>query len=315
MKPTTVVYHKSDFDGLFCREIARKFLPDAEFIGWDHGDPCPNVDLDRTLYILDLSVPDLMMHPGLIWIDHHATAIAKYPKDIPGYRIDGVAACRLTWQWFFFQGTPEGRPFVLPMRQDFLEHNVREPWSVRLAGEYDVWDKRDPDAELFQHGLRSRDISNMWPLILEMDKHMPIAEIENLKSLDPDGTIGILKPDGTARNPHVCGLLRAGKHVQYAQTQANETIIKTYGFTFLWEGLVWLACNSALYNSALFTSALKPEHDACFAFKFTGRDWMVTLYHAPGKEHHDLSKIAEKYGGGGHKGACGYRTQKVPDFL
>ena len=35
---TTVIYHSADFDGLFCREIAKKFLPDAELIGWDWAD-------------------------------------------------------------------------------------------------------------------------------------------------------------------------------------------------------------------------------------------------------------------------------------
>ena len=35
---TTVIHHSADFDGIFCREIARKFLPDAELIGWDFGD-------------------------------------------------------------------------------------------------------------------------------------------------------------------------------------------------------------------------------------------------------------------------------------
>ena len=35
---TTVVYHSADYDGIFCREIARKFLPDAELIGWNFGD-------------------------------------------------------------------------------------------------------------------------------------------------------------------------------------------------------------------------------------------------------------------------------------
>src|SRR5262245_35335691 len=33
---------------------------------------------------------------------------------------------------------------------------------------------------------------------------------------------------------------------------------------------------------------------------------------APGKEHHDLSEIAKRYGGGGHRGACGFRTSKLP---
>jgi len=34
---------------------------------------------------------------------------------------------------------------------------------------------------------------------------------------------------------------------------------------------------------------------------------MVSLYHIDGHTHHDLSKIAVKYGGGGHRGACGFR--------
>lgn len=100
---TVVLYHRSDFDGIFCREIALKFMPHAILIGWDYGDPEPGKDIiDGTerLYILDLSVPSLMDHPNLVWIDHHKSAIEKYPADIPGYRIDGVAACRLAWQWF-----------------------------------------------------------------------------------------------------------------------------------------------------------------------------------------------------------------------
>ena len=44
MKETkiTVIYHSADYDGIFCREIAHKFLPDAELIGWNFGDvPLP----------------------------------------------------------------------------------------------------------------------------------------------------------------------------------------------------------------------------------------------------------------------------------
>jgi len=43
--------------------------------------------------------------------------------------------------------------------------------------------------------------------------------------------------------------------------------------------------------------------------------WTVSLYHAPGKEHHDLSKIAVIHGGGGHKGACGFTCSILPFSL
>ena len=52
---TTVIHHSADFDGIFCREIARKFLPDAEIIGWDFGDK-PLAIPDGQIYILDLPV-------------------------------------------------------------------------------------------------------------------------------------------------------------------------------------------------------------------------------------------------------------------
>jgi hypothetical protein len=51
---TTVIHHSADYDGIFCREIAKKFLPDATLVGWDFADePLDNNllnDSDRTLY-------------------------------------------------------------------------------------------------------------------------------------------------------------------------------------------------------------------------------------------------------------------------
>jgi len=69
-----------------------------------------------------------------------------------------------------------------------------------------------------------------------------------------------------------------------------------------------MSCDCSIKVAA----GLTPEHDACFGFNWTGKEWNVSLYHAPGKEHHDLSLIAVKHGGGGHRGACGFKTNKLP---
>jgi uncharacterized protein len=294
MNKTIVIHHSADFDGLFCREIAKKFLPDAELIGWDYGNPTPLIPKCTEdgqpgcqLYMLDISIPELMDYPGLIWIDHHKSAIDKFNPGINGYRIDGVAACRLAWQWFLDQWRKStGMVTLLPDKTEYVERRVVEPLAVRLAGEYDIWDKRDPRAELFQHGLRSRELTpDIWDTIL--------------------GNV-------TENSITVDTLLEGGKVLQYSSTQNNASIIKDIGFDLEWEGLKFLACNHARYNSHLFTAGLTPEHDACFGFKWTGKDWSISLYHAPGKEHHDLSLIAVKHGGGGHRGACGFRTNKLP---
>jgi Predicted phosphohydrolase (DHH superfamily) len=283
-----VIYHRADFDGIFCREIARKFLPDATLIGWDYGDPLPEVPLDAELFMLDISVDGLMEHPRLVWIDHHKSAMEKYPATVAGYRIDGVAACRLAWQWFARPPTAEGIADGLPSKDEYQQRLVSEPLSVRLAGEYDIWDKRDPNAELFQHGLRSRELT-------------------------PDTWAHLLGDGADAQDDMlVLELLAAGEALQYAKTRENESIIKSSGFTISFEGLRFLACNAARYNSHLFTAGLTPEHDACFGFNYDGKQWRVSLYHVTGKEHHDLSLIAVKYGGGGHRGACGFRVPSLP---
>lgn len=321
---TIVIHHSADFDGIFCREIARKFLPEATLVGWDYGQPPIDVSAADMVYVLDLS-PDCYQfageaddEPSVLWIDHHKSAIEKWGDKILGYRIDGVAACRLVWQWFLISehnaqnATNEALQVPLPEKQEYINRTVSEPIAVRLAGEYDIWDKRDPDAELFQHGLKSRELTSYdWTILLASPLKPSIAEIERM--MDVGHPID-LRPDGTADMsvPFVRGLLNAGQSIQYARTKENDSIIKAAGFTIEFEGLKFLACNHARYNSFLFTAGLTPEHDACFGFAWRDGHWTVSLYHAPGKEHHDLSKIAVKYGGGGHRGACGFKAKTLP---
>lgn len=275
-----VIYHSADYDGLFCREIARQFMPDATLVGWNYGDPLPAIPEGVQLYMLDISVDGLMDYPGLIWIDHHKSAIEKFTGEIKGYRVDGVAACRLAWQWF-----AHPQHYSYPGKADYVSRSVSEPLSVRLAGEYDIWDKRDPSAELFQHGLRSMDLTDsVWERLLNEQ----VPEMVNQ-------------------------LLENGRSLQYAQEHQNASIIRAIGFTVQFEGLTFLACNHARYNSHLFTAGIKPEHDALLGFNWDGKGlWRVSLYHAPGREHHDLSLIAVKHGGGGHRGACGFKTNELP---
>jgi uncharacterized protein len=293
---TVVIYHRADFDCIFCREIAKKFLPHAELIGWDYGDPVPTpevVSSDDELYMLDISIDGLMGHPKLTWIDHHKSAIEKFTSQLAptakAYTIDGVAACRLAWHYFVCQKGGWNTYEVLASKKDFVDRTVYEPWAVRLAGEYDIWDKRDTDAELFQHGLRSRELTSKDWQFMWLPKRDTQYEFDLVRDL-----------------------LNNGKVLQYARTQENESIIKAAGFTIEFEGLKFLACNHARYNSHLFAAGLKPEHDGCFGFCWRDCQWVVSLYHAPGKEHHDLSQIAVKYGGGGHRGACGFRTKNLP---
>lgn len=278
-------------DGIFCREIAKRFLTPTpsspvEFIGWDYGDPEPVIPIEEIVYILDLSVPTLMWHPGLIWIDHHKSAIDRYSDDIPGYRIDGVAACRLAWQFFSrLQGTSADMD-ALPTKPEYVDRKVVEPQAVRMAGEYDVWDKRDGYAETFQFGLRSGVLSEkIWHDLLS----------------DVGGVVG--------------HLLEKGHYIQDYQQGMDANTVNHRGYLQEFDGLTFLALN-AKGNSLTFAARDIPEtgHDALLLWNWDGQRprWRVSLYHAKHRTDLDLSTIASKHGGGGHRGACGFECERLP---
>lgn len=325
MKNIAIIYHDADFDGKLSNEVCRfhlsKLHPDAAIhsYGWDYGRSVPSVllkwwdplmgdqfsnkweDYD-VIYIVDLSVDELMARPELrykiVWIDHHKSAIEKWdrksevspgPGLFTGIRIDGVAACRLCWQWFTWGKLPKG---VLPSKQDsiepltkalFVDRNVDEPQLLRLAGEYDIWDHRDPNAKVLQFGLRALSDADMIFLICNQFSGEPM---------------GVKLDDVIAQ----------GRAIKFYCDRQNDEYSAAYAQTIRWEGLTFCALNIGQRgNSDLLRGGLKPEHDACFAWRWTGDAVMVSLYHVDNHTNHDLSKIAVKYGGGGHKGACGFR--------
>jgi oligoribonuclease NrnB/cAMP/cGMP phosphodiesterase (DHH superfamily) len=299
----TVIYHSADFDGLFCREIAKRFLPGAELIGWDYGDPKIPFPSEGAVYILDLSPDslggDTYDSSRIIWIDHHKTAIEKYPATIPGYRIDGVSACRLAWQWFSLPHFERDEVLPMPLKQDFIDRTVSEPYAVRLAGEYDIWDKRDPNADVLQMGLRSRELSEHdWKMLLS-DQVDPAIKDTGMDSTDSE---------------LICSnLLQAGFMIQAYQNGIDEGSMK-HSFIVEFDGLKFLALNTPQKGSFVFASKDVPEtgHDALLKLNWTGTVWDCSMYHAKGRSELDLSIIAQKYGGGGHKGACGFRARKLP---
>ncbi len=300
----TVIHHSADYDGIFCREIAKHFLgtEGVTYIGWDFKDPPLSVP-EGVIYVLDLPL-DVTFggKPGefnlgvlsaidtnhLFWIDHHKSAIESHPQETGGYRIDGVAACRLAWQWFSgHHHDPTCESCRLPDKAEYLARQVKEPLAVRLAGEYDIWDHRgDGDLE-FQFGLRSeKDLKWEW----------------------------LLDTTSAGCDSYAKQLVAQGKLIMEYSRGVDASVIKANSFLLDWEGLKFLALNTARCNSLTFAAKDVPEtgHDALLAFYTNGKKWTVSTYHAARRKDIDLSLIAVKHGGGGHKGACGFTCDKLP---
>ena len=101
--------------------------------------------------------------------------------------------------------------------------------------------------------------------------------------------------------------------MQYAQ-QENASLVEHRSYLMQWEGLTFLCLNTARCNSLTFAArdVKGLGIDALMGFFFNGKQWTVSLYHSQHRTDIDLSEIAKKYGGGGHRGACGFQCSKLP---
>lgn len=299
---THVIYHRADFDGLFSGAVCWHWLTkqgqDVELHGWDFGDPQVTVPYGHKFYIVDLPHEEPAAVSGdmfRVWIDHHKSSMEKvetFFRSIkqpdyspPGYRIDGVAACRLAWQWFA-HGEP-GSVADLPVKQHYIDRCAVEPDALTLAGEYDVWDKRDPDAEAFQFGLTTNG-----PWTPERLAHVFFAH-----------------DLGEHVHPECAPFVKDGRAAMRWQQAYARDVCKGRGYYVeLGGNRYWAIASVHARNSSWFPNETVPE-DAngllCYRIEGDGQV-KVSLYNREGCEDIDHSVIAVAHGGGGHKGACGF---------
>jgi oligoribonuclease NrnB/cAMP/cGMP phosphodiesterase (DHH superfamily) len=322
---TLALYHSADLDGIACREVLKLYMNregvDAEdsfeWVGYNYGDPLDPIlsvldDFDRII-MADICIDALITKlvdtnhlSKLTWIDHHISSINKWEPTyhIRGLRIDGVAACRLAWNYFF---ADQSLPGNTATKENFVERKVREPYLIRLLGEHDIWDHRDPNSLPLQFGLDADvfDFSEYFGFYTEFEKAGELLE-DSAATTEPH-----------TLSDELYRAITAGHRVKtYVDKQSTRIMLRT-AFIVEFEGLTFLAANNPSGNSLAFESMDIPQnpHNALLMYYFSGVGKVtISLYHATGHECHDLSLIATKYGGGGHKGACGF-TMSIESFV
>jgi oligoribonuclease NrnB/cAMP/cGMP phosphodiesterase (DHH superfamily) len=163
------------------------------------------------------------------------------------------------------------------------------PIAVTLLGRFDIWDHKNPRVRPFQMGMLAYDTSvnaEIWRAIF------------NTK-------------DESVKRALVLDIIKLGMKVTEYQNYADQWAMN---FTFVaeWEGLRFLCLNSVRTGSPQFDSKFnKDKHDAVLVFyRKPQGNWSIHMYTS--KEDLDLSVIAVKYGGGGHKIACGFEIDELP---
>lgn len=213
------------------------------------------------------------------WIDHHISAIEKYNNfniPIKGIRYDGIAGCMLTYIYLNIM-TTGGVGKVLEFNPEMVN---RAPKFTKLIADWDVWKFEFGDqTRLFNMGFEIYDKSpedKIWTELLE-------------------------------NNTLVYRIIEDGKLLtKYRDTWA-ELYCKSKGFEVEFEGYKCFAMNLGCCNSEYFNSLDKSKYDILIPFCFDGNLYVYSLY----STNVDVAKIAQKYGGGGHKGASGFQSKEL----
>lgn len=286
-----VVFHHNDPDGHCAGAIAYRYgrqrakFSDIVLIECDHGQ---NISLDviqpgDTVVIVDFSFkPDQMQKiikvagkQHVIWCDHHVTAKDYGYDNIPGKRDfedKGYAGCECTWLYFY----PE----------------VSIPPAVTLVGDYDAWRlQHKEDSLAFFEGLKlldTRPMSAIWEKFLYPSGNSGVSSIV---------FAGCPEVEEVIDNGRLCMRYRDAI-CSRARRNAYETEI---------DGHRAIAFNISGYGSQAF-GPLFDEYPYAIAYSHNGDMFTATIY----SKHEDASVIAKKFGGGGHKGAAGFRCKELP---
>lgn len=291
------VFYHADADGrcagYWVRKLAEQY--DSYYLSFHEINygmefPFDIINKDEQVFIVDYSIfPEemeklLQITKDVTWIDHHQSAIERYidfAHDIKGIRYDGIAGCELTYCYLRWLENPTNNV------EDCLEYRNKQPLFSKYIGDFDVWkfEYGEEMIKAFEKGLKLEDLnpeSKFW---------------DDINSNDFENNI-------TKRFT----ILRNGRNIIDYEDKQNESFCKHKGFECEFEGLNCFALNMPGVGSDHFKS-LDKDYDMWIGFSFDGEKWTYALRSK--FDNVDCSKIAMKYGGGGHKGAAGFQSNKL----
>ena len=285
-------YHGSDLDGWASGAIVRYWYEkegnQVEMFPINYGDrfPMDSLSLEDFVFMVDFSLPinDMQqiaqrVNGKFIWIDHHASAIKSYDDDpimLLGIRDVAFAACELTWEYFCDDDT---RRFI------------------KLLGLYDRWEHNDPnepwdDIEAFQYGFKAQATDP------KEDEEFEYCWREWFDSYQTPTFITDTRS--------------TGKYIKKYVEDRFQSNLAERSFVVDWEGYKCLVINGDPYIANYLTRA--EEFEGCdIGINFCnskGEFWIVNLRTA--RDDIDLSALAKKYGGGGHRAAAGFPCKVLP---
>lgn len=158
--------------------------------------------------------------------------------------------------------------------------DAKVPQAIELISDYDTWTYDYAATERFVYGMKlfaHQPWNDIWQVLL-LNDHPKVNEIINM------GLTCIRFRD------NIC-----------------SDYTSSYGWETTFEGYNCFANGIYMFGSLVFGDKMD-EYDICLSYEYLGDKWIVGLY----SKTIDVSEIAVRHGGGGHKFASGFTCNKLP---
>jgi oligoribonuclease NrnB/cAMP/cGMP phosphodiesterase (DHH superfamily) len=285
-KRTILIYHHDDNDGCCAAAIAGNSYGrnefDIKFVAINYGKESWSEDEIKAaekVWLVDFTSDKMdefvkVCGSKLIWIDHHKTAVEKFPNlwnssSIPGIRSLGNAACVLTWE------------FTHP-------EDISSPVAVAYIGDKDMWRFEYPETRAFTAGFNLMvktpdDI--LWDVLLGPEYEDTVHNMISIGEL-------LLK----AQNYKLQKAFDRGVDCTFHNWKAR--LVNTTGSIS--------ELGEFIYR--------KPEYDIAIMWQAVEDMVVFSLRSDSSSPNSpDCAEIAQQYGGGGHRNAAGFQKKNM-DF-
>lgn len=271
------VFHHDDMDGRCGGFIARRAFPEAKCYEVNYNDPLPLdvIEPDDSVYIIDYTPSTDELFEEIVNRCKKLVWIDHHGKNIAKHAFYNKCLDGLRCQ-----KDPSGA--MLAWQYFFPKKRI--PTFVRYVSDYDCWK--------FDYGMHTKS----FEAGLKCLQHGPHDPIWDKLLEEPE--------------IHLQNVLKSGFVILNYQNQTYHDIILKGAFTCQLDGLKVLACNIPGVGSNLFRGVDTTDFPVVSTFYTTGEDIIVGLYSE--NEEIDCCALAQKYGGGGHKGAAGFQCKFLP---
>lgn len=308
-----VIYHSPCLDGFTAAWACWLKYPEAEFVPAAYGQEPPDCE-GRDVYLLDFSYKyDVMLEmyrkaKSIVVLDHHKTAEAELASMFADGWLGGSFAmeksgARLAWEFFH----PDK---AVPRLVRYVED--RDLWRFALDHSKSI------NAALFSHEYDFEVWSRLAKRMEESSIEGPVGllnfieegeAIERKHMKDVRELVGKLKHWRRFKR-----LLQHGD-VECTQDMDCECCNELVGWLDGDGQLIQVPCANLPYVYASDAAGLMAEGAPFAATYYQDADGaFVFSLRSRGEGGADVSEVAARYGGGGHKHAAGFRVASLEEL-